>query len=128
MQFIYDILSHKVYFSLLLYFFHIFAHSVQGHITRKAHKAKVGSKKTSTESKSSKMNATIDAVDDLSRRVFKTLKRKKDTFFTVLLNPPIPLPFHSSYTSDPDNLISCDIMDGHDKYLAMARKNHWEFS
>ena len=68
------------------------------------------------------------AEDDLSRRILKIVKRRKDTFFTVLLNPPTPLTSSSSYESDPGNLISCAMMDSHDKYIAMARENHWEFS
>ncbi len=50
-------------------------------------------------------------------------------FFVVLLQPPTvgatsPLPG----TTDPDQLIACDLMDGRDAFLTMAREKHWEFS
>ena len=50
-------------------------------------------------------------------------------FFVVLLQPPqtvgsSPLPG----TTDPDQLITCDLMDGRDAFLTMARERHWEFS
>ena len=31
-------------------------------------------------------------------------------------------------TSDPDKLISRDLMDGRDAFLTMSRERHWEFS
>ena len=47
----------------------------------------------------------------------------------VTLQPPAaavssPLPG----TTDPDQLIQCDLMDGRDAFLTMAREKHWEFS
>ena len=50
-------------------------------------------------------------------------------FFVVLLQPPqvgtaSPLPG----TTDPDQLIGCDLMDGRDAFLTMSRERHWEFS
>ena len=50
-------------------------------------------------------------------------------FFVVMLQPPAavvssPLPG----TTDPDQLIQCDLMDGRDAFLIMARERHWEFS
>jgi len=29
---------------------------------------------------------------------------------------------------DPDPLLSCDLMDGRDAFLTLARDKHWEFS
>ena len=50
-------------------------------------------------------------------------------FFVVLLQPPqrgttSPLP----ETTDPDYIISCDLMDGREAFLTMAQERHWEFS
>ena len=50
-------------------------------------------------------------------------------FFVVRLQPPAgmdgsPLPG----TSDPDQLIQCDLMDGRDAFLTVAQERHWEFS
>ena len=49
--------------------------------------------------------------------------------FVVLLQPPqvgsaSPLPG----TTDPDQLISGDLMDRPDTFLTMSRERHWEFS
>lgn len=65
--------------------------------------------------------------DNLSTKVYQAMEKHKDVFFTVLLNPSStssPLPS----TTDPDNLVSCDLMDGRDAFLTMARERHWEFS
>ena len=66
--------------------------------------------------------------DDLSSKVYQTMDKHKDVFFTVLLHPPAsdssPLPG----TTDPDQLINCDLMDGRDAFLTMSRERHWEFS
>ena len=47
-------------------------------------------------------------------------------FFVVNLQPPAAVV--SSPTSDPDPPIQCDLMDGRDAFLTMARERHWEFS
>ena len=31
-------------------------------------------------------------------------------------------------TGDPDPLLSCDLMEGRDAFLTLAREKHWEFS
>ena len=31
-------------------------------------------------------------------------------------------------TTDPDSTMSCDLMDGRDAFLTLARDKHWEFS
>ena len=69
-----------------------------------------------------------NAGDDLSSKVYQTMEKHKDVFFTVLLNPPTPVSSPLPGTSDPDNLIQCDVMDGRDAFLTMARERHWEFS
>lgn len=46
-------------------------------------------------------------------------------FFVVLLHPSAnDLPA----TTDPDSLIACELMDGRDAFLNLAREKHWEFS
>lgn len=47
-------------------------------------------------------------------------------FFIVLLQPPTQSPLTA--TTDPDSLITCDLMDGRDAFLNLARERHWEFS
>ena len=46
-------------------------------------------------------------------------------FFVVLLHP---LATDLPATSDPDSLIPCELMDGRDAFLNLAREKHWEFS
>ena len=31
-------------------------------------------------------------------------------------------------TGDPDPLLTCDLMEGRDAFLTLAREKHWEFS
>lgn len=55
------------------------------------------------------------------------MEKHKEVFFVVRLHssqsaaslPPV---------SDPDNLINCDLMDGRDAFLTLARDKHLEFS
>ena len=49
-------------------------------------------------------------------------------FFVVLLQPPSVCNSPMGSTTDPDPLIPCDLMDGRDAFLTMAREKHWEFS
>ena len=44
-------------------------------------------------------------------------------FFVIRLNGR-----KTPETSDPDPLMNCDIMDGRDAFLTLAREKHYEFS
>ena len=46
----------------------------------------------------------------------------------VLLNPPSSSSVDLPATTDPDSLITCELMDGRDAFLNLAREKHWEFS
>ena len=59
--------------------------------------------------------------DDLSVKIFQIMEKNKDAFFTVLLHPSSPFSSPLPMTTDPDNLIECDLMDGRDAFLTMAR-------
>lgn len=54
------------------------------------------------------------------------MEKHKDVFFVIELQP------HSTTKQnqimDPDPHIPCDLMDGRDAFLTMAREKHWEFS
>ncbi|KPM08485.1 histone acetyltransferase-like protein 2 [Sarcoptes scabiei] len=64
---------------------------------------------------------------ELTAKIFATMEKHKEVFFVVRLHssqsaaclPPI---------SDPDSIINCDLMDGRDAFLTMARDKHFEFS
>ena len=48
-------------------------------------------------------------------------------FFVVRLHPTATIPTLPP-TTDPDPLVTCDLMDGRDAFLTMARERHLEFS
>ncbi|OTF78373.1 hypothetical protein BLA29_000387 [Euroglyphus maynei] len=64
---------------------------------------------------------------ELTSKIFATMEKHKEVFFVVRLHstqsaaslPPV---------NDPDNLINCDLMDGRDAFLTLARDKHYEFS
>ncbi|KAF4110440.1 hypothetical protein G5714_009692 [Onychostoma macrolepis] len=65
--------------------------------------------------------------DDLSQKLYEKMKKHKEVFFVIHLHdgpvintlPPI---------TDPDPLLTCDLMDSRDAFLTLARDKHWEFS
>jgi E1A/CREB-binding protein len=62
---------------------------------------------------------------DLNSKIFATMEKHKEVFFVIRLNPPsTALPD----IQDPDPVIHCDLMDGRDTFLTMAREKHHEFS
>lgn len=64
---------------------------------------------------------------ELASKMYATMEKHKEVFFVVRL--------HSSQSAaslppvnDPDPPISCDLMDGRDAFLTLAREKHYEFS
>lgn len=64
---------------------------------------------------------------ELTSKIYATMDKHKEVFFVIRL--------HSSQSAaslpgvnDPDTLINCDLMDGRDAFLTMAREKHFEFS
>lgn len=66
--------------------------------------------------------------DDLTSKIYQTMEKHKEVFFVVLLQPPSGTNSPPPGTTDPDQLVTCDLMDGRDAFLTMARERHWEFS
>lgn len=54
------------------------------------------------------------------------MEKYRDVFFVIKLQPHALA--RQDVVVDPDPLISCDLMDGRDAFLTMAREKHWEFS
>jgi len=54
------------------------------------------------------------------------MEKYRDVFFVIKLQPHALA--YQKPIIDPDPLISCDLMDGRDAFLTMAREKHWEFS
>ncbi|KAI1304968.1 CREB-binding protein [Halotydeus destructor] len=64
---------------------------------------------------------------ELTGKIFSHMEKHKEVFFVIRL--------HSVQTAanlpsivDPDGVINCDLMDGRDAFLTMAREKHYEFS
>ncbi|XP_053131902.1 CREB-binding protein isoform X2 [Hemicordylus capensis] len=85
-------------------------------------------KNKSSISRANKKKPTMPSVsNDLSQKLYATMEKHKEVFFVIHLHagpvintlPPIV---------DPDPLLSCDLMDGRDAFLTLARDKHWEFS
>ena len=49
-------------------------------------------------------------------------------FFVIYLQDPSISPSSLMSTVDPDPVIVCDLMEGRDSFLTMARERHLEFS
>nr|5KJ2_A Chain A, Histone acetyltransferase p300 [Homo sapiens]7LJE_A Chain A, Histone acetyltransferase p300 [Homo sapiens]7LJE_B Chain B, Histone acetyltransferase p300 [Homo sapiens]7LJE_C Chain C, Histone acetyltransferase p300 [Homo sapiens]7LJE_D Chain D, Histone acetyltransferase p300 [Homo sapiens] len=65
--------------------------------------------------------------NDLSQKLYATMEKHKEVFFVIRL---IAGPAANSLPPivDPDPLIPCDLMDGRDAFLTLARDRHLEFS
>ena len=85
------------------------------------------SMKVNKKSKSKKSNHKSkkgSPAADLSDRVLSTMEKHRENFFTITINPN---PTQQT-TEDPDPLVQCELMDGRDSFLQMARDKFWEFS
>ncbi|CAG4940100.1 unnamed protein product [Colias eurytheme] len=90
-------------------------------------KAKKSNKSKAAQRKNSKKQSDQQQGSDLSAKIFATMEKHKEVFFVIRL--------HSAQSAaslapiqDPDPLINCDLMDGRDAFLTMARDRHYEFS
>ncbi|QQP38249.1 CREB binding protein, partial [Caligus rogercresseyi] len=93
---------------------------------------KMGKKKNSKKKKSSALRKnnqkkSSSSGGDLVTKVLATMEKHKDVFFTIRLHSAQSAASLSSI-SDPDPLMACDLMDGRDAFLTMAREKHFEFS
>lgn len=90
-------------------------------------KAKKSNKSKAAQRKNSKKQSDQQQGSDLSAKIFATMEKHKEVFFVIRL--------HSAQSAasltpiqDPDPLLTCDLMDGRDAFLTMARDRHYEFS
>ncbi|XP_018572292.1 CREB-binding protein isoform X4 [Anoplophora glabripennis] len=91
-------------------------------------KAKKSTKSKANQRKnSSKKSNTPQTGNDLSAKIFATMEKHKEVFFVIRLHSVQSAaslkPIH-----DPDPFINCDLMDGRDAFLTLAREKHYEFS
>jgi len=94
---------------------------------KKSGQKKKNNKKSSGIRKNNKKSILPHGGNDLSAKLYSTMEKHKEVFFVIRLHsaqiaanlPPI---------KDPDPHIQCDLMDGRDAFLTMAREKHYEFS
>ncbi|KAI8486761.1 hypothetical protein Bbelb_355090 [Branchiostoma belcheri] len=104
--------------------------ALQGNGDKKKGKKNKGSKsksKSSSNRKNNKKSNFPNQGNNLSQKLFQTMEKHKEVFFVIRLiaaNIASNLPS----ISDPDGLIQCDLMDGRDAFLTLAREKHYEFS
>ncbi|XP_073409623.1 CREB-binding protein isoform X2 [Dendrobates tinctorius] len=94
---------------------------------KKKNNKKTNKNKSSMSRSNKKKTSMPNVCNDLSQKLYATMEKHKEVFFVIhfyagpVINslPPIV---------DPDPLLSCDLMDGRDAFLTLARDKHWEFS
>ncbi|KAJ8298017.1 hypothetical protein KUTeg_024548 [Tegillarca granosa] len=88
---------------------------------------KKANKSKNNQRKNNKKSNLLHGGCDLSQKLYATMEKHKEVFFVIRLHSPAvaaTLP----PICDPDPHISCDLMDGRDAFLTMARDKHQEFS
>ncbi|XP_062859186.1 histone acetyltransferase p300 isoform X2 [Trichomycterus rosablanca] len=94
---------------------------------KKKNNKKTSKNKSSLSRTNKKKPGMPNVSNDLSQKLYATMEKHKEVFFVIRLNaapnsnalPPI---------MDPDPLMACDLMDGRDAFLTLARDKHLEFS
>ncbi|XP_056608179.1 CREB-binding protein-like isoform X1 [Triplophysa dalaica] len=94
---------------------------------KKKNNKKTNKNKSSMSRANKKKPGMPNVANDLSQKLYATMEKHKEVFFVIHLHagpavntlPPI---------MDPDPFLTCDLMDGRDAFLTLARDKHWEFS
>ncbi|XP_033908960.1 CREB-binding protein-like isoform X1 [Acipenser ruthenus] len=94
---------------------------------KKKNNKKANKNKSSVSRANKKKPGMQNVSNDLSQKLYASMEKHKEVFFVIHLHsgpvintlPPI---------MDPDPLLTCDLMDGRDAFLTLARDKHWEFS
>ncbi|XP_005990725.1 CREB-binding protein isoform X1 [Latimeria chalumnae] len=94
---------------------------------KKKNNKKTNKNKSSISRANKKKPGMPNVSNDLSQKLYATMEKHKEVFFVIHLHagpvintlPPI---------IDPDPMLTCDLMDGRDAFLTLARDKHWEFS
>ena len=89
---------------------------------------KKANKSKNSVRKISKKSAALQLGDcDLSQRLFLTMEKYKEVFFVIQFYSPEKAATLGKI-EEADPMMSCDLMDGRDAFLTLAREKHWEFS
>uniref|UniRef100_A0AAY4BVY9 histone acetyltransferase n=1 Tax=Denticeps clupeoides TaxID=299321 RepID=A0AAY4BVY9_9TELE len=94
---------------------------------KKKNSKKTSKNKSSLSRANKKKPGMPNVSNDLSQKLYATMEKHKEVFFVIRL---IAGPTANSLPpiSDPDPLMACDLMDGRDAFLTLARDKHLEFS
>ncbi|XP_028303327.1 CREB-binding protein isoform X3 [Gouania willdenowi] len=94
---------------------------------KKKNNKKTNKNKSSMSRANKKKPGMPNVANDLSQKLYATMEKHKEVFFVIHLHPA-PMVNTLPPIADPDPLLSCDLMDGRDAFLTLARDKHWEFS
>ncbi|XP_058875041.1 histone acetyltransferase p300 isoform X3 [Acipenser ruthenus] len=94
---------------------------------KKKNNKKTSKNKSSLSRAIKKKPGMPNVSNDLSQKLYATMEKHKEVFFVIRL---IAGPTLNSLPPivDPDPLMACDLMDGRDAFLTLARDKHLEFS
>uniref|UniRef100_A0A672T5P4 histone acetyltransferase n=1 Tax=Sinocyclocheilus grahami TaxID=75366 RepID=A0A672T5P4_SINGR len=94
---------------------------------KKKNSKKTSKNKSSLSRANKKKPGMPNVSNDLSQKLYASMEKHKEVFFVIRL---IAGPSANSLPPilDPDPLMACDLMDGRDAFLTLARDKHLEFS
>uniref|UniRef100_A0A670Y0H9 histone acetyltransferase n=1 Tax=Pseudonaja textilis TaxID=8673 RepID=A0A670Y0H9_PSETE len=94
---------------------------------KKKNNKKTSKNKSSLSRGNKKKPGMPNVSNDLSQKLYATMEKHKEVFFVIRL---IAGPQANSLPPiiEPDPLVPCDLMDGRDAFLTLARDKHLEFS
>uniref|UniRef100_A0A8D2ZJP3 histone acetyltransferase n=1 Tax=Scophthalmus maximus TaxID=52904 RepID=A0A8D2ZJP3_SCOMX len=94
---------------------------------KKKNNKKTNKNKSSVSRANKKKPGMPNVANDLSQKLYASMEKHKEVFFVIHLHSG-PMANTLPPIIDPDPLLSCDLMDGRDAFLTLARDKHWEFS
>ncbi|XP_034712651.1 CREB-binding protein isoform X3 [Etheostoma cragini] len=94
---------------------------------KKKNNKKTSKNKSSVSRANKKKPGMPNVANDLSQKLYATMEKHKEVFFVIHLHSG-PMANALPPIIDPDPMLSCDLMDGRDAFLTLARDKHWEFS
>ncbi|KAI5087532.1 histone acetyltransferase p300 isoform X7 [Silurus meridionalis] len=94
---------------------------------KKKNNKKTNKNKSSMSRANKKKPGVPNVSNDLSQKLYATMEKHKEVFFVIRL---LAGPAVNSLPAiiEPDPLMACDLMDGRDAFLTLARDKHLEFS
>ncbi|XP_052796528.1 histone lysine acetyltransferase CREBBP-like isoform X2 [Mya arenaria] len=83
-------------------------------------------KNSQRKSNCKKLNLPLGG-NDLTQKLYSTMEKHKEVFFVIRLQTQ-QAALNLPEIVDPDPHMSCELMDGRDNLLTLARDKHYEFS